>query len=395
MRRLFLAWVLALAAAQPAHGDAYAPAREIIADINRIVTPNGVDETFITELGDARQVVNVRGANRENPILIYVHGGPGSVEMPMAWTFQRPWEDYFTVVQWDQRGAGRSFPLNDPAKVAPTLSLERYRDDAIELIELLRRRYDKEKVFLLGHSFGSAVGLAVAVRRPDLLHAYIGMGQLIDFRDNERVGLNWTMDQARAEGNAEAVRELEALRPYPDSGPFTIEKADAWRRWANRYGSLAGRRANADFYFDATHLSPQYTPADRRAWLAGSSFTVQTLWPRLADVSFKDVRRLRVPMILLQGQLDRTTPSSIVATWMERLSAPAKVSVWFEDSGHLPMIEEPGRVFAALLEHVLPLAQGDASRPECSRPSRAASVLDAKSVVISAGEAEVSCPPGG
>lgn len=362
MRLLFLTWICVLAAApaataEPAPGDPYAPAREIIADINRIVTPNGVDETFVAELGGVRQVVNVRGADRDNPILIYVHGGPGSVEMPMAWTFQRPWEDYFTVVQWDQRGAGRSFTLTDPDTIAPTLSLERYRDDAIELIELLRRRYGQEKVFLLGHSFGSAVGLAVAVRRPDLLHAYIGMGQLIDFRDNERVGIEWTMERARAEGNVEAIRELEALRPYPDSGPFTIEKADAWRKWANRYGSLAGRRADADFYFDATHLSPQYTPADRQAWIAGSSFTVQMLWPRLAGVSFKDVRQLRVPMILLQGRLDRTTPSSIVAAWMEGLSAPAKVTVWFEDSGHLPMIEEPGRVFAALLEHVLPLAR--------------------------------------
>jgi proline iminopeptidase len=77
------------------------------------VTPNGVDETLILELGGARQVVNVRGADRANPILLYIDGGPGSVEMPMAWSFQHPWEDFFTVVQWDQRGAGRSYPLND------------------------------------------------------------------------------------------------------------------------------------------------------------------------------------------------------------------------------------------------------------------------------------------
>lgn len=354
---LACASVASAAGAQQKSEDIYAPAREIISDINRIVTPNGVDETFIAGLGGARQVVNVRGADRSNPILIYIHGGPGSVEMPMAWTFQRPWEDYFTVVQWDQRGAGRSFPLNDPASIAPTLSLERYRDDAIELIELLRQCYGKRKVFVLGHSFGSAVGLAVAAKRPDLLHAYIGMGQLIDVRENERVGMAWTLERARAEGNKDAVREIEALRPYPDSGPFTIAKADAWRKWANKYGSLAGLRDNADFYFNSTHLAPQYTPADRQAWLKGSVFTVTTLWPRLADVSFQSLRQLHVPTVLFLGRFDRTTPSRIAAQWMERLRAPRKIPVWFEHSGHLPMVEEPGRVFAALLEQVLPLAK--------------------------------------
>ena len=118
--------------------------------------------------------MNARGADRDNPVLVYIHGGPGAVEMPFAWSFQRPWEDYFTVVQWDQRGAGRSYPLNDPARLAPTLTIDRYRDDAIELIDLLRRRYGKRKVFLLGHSWGSIVGLSVAAKRPDLLYGVRG-----------------------------------------------------------------------------------------------------------------------------------------------------------------------------------------------------------------------------
>ena len=94
------------AAAQTAPADPYARGREVVADIHRIVTPNGVQETFEATLGGARQVVNVRGADRANPVLLFVHGGPAAVEMPIAWAFQRPWEDFFTVVQWDQRGAG-------------------------------------------------------------------------------------------------------------------------------------------------------------------------------------------------------------------------------------------------------------------------------------------------
>jgi proline iminopeptidase len=363
MLRLTCFLIAALMLAHPAASaelagdtDPYAAARAIIADIDQIVTPNGVQETFEVVLGGARQVVSVRGADRANPILLFVHGGPGAVEMPIAWAFQRPWEDYFTVVQWDQRGAGKSFALNDPAELAPTLTLERYRDDAIELLELLRRRYAQEKVVLLGHSWGSAVGLAVAAKRPDLLHAYVGMGQMIDWRDNERDGIKWTLERARSAGNAEAVREIEALPPYPDAGPFTIDKADAWRKWAIGYGSLAAGRPNANFYLRAPRLSPEYSPADIQAWHKGSLFTVTTLWPRVADVSFAKLDRLDVPVIMLIGRHDHTTSASMAAAWMDGLRAPKKTTVWLEHSAHLPMIEEPGRTFAALLEHVRPLA---------------------------------------
>lgn len=357
-----LALLVSLLAAFPAvaqttaGGDVYEPGRQIIADIGRIVTPDGVQETFELTLGGARQVVNVRGADRANPILVFVHGGPGSVEMPIAWSFQRPWEDFFTVVQYDQRGAGRSYRLNDPEALAPTLTLDRYRDDAIELIEQLRKRYGQQKVFLLGHSWGSLVGLAVAAKRPDLLHAYVGMGQTVDVRMAERVGIAWTEAQARKRGDTEALRALAAIRPYPDSGPFTIEKADGWRAHAIRYGSLAAYRPDARFYLRAPRLSPEYTADDVKAWGEGSEFTVKTLWPRMADISFLGLRRLDVPTIMLLGRHDITTPSEIAARWMERLSAPSKRVVWFEHSSHLPMIEEPGRVLDALLRYVRPIA---------------------------------------
>lgn len=351
-----IASYIAPASASSSEEDVYAPGRAIVADIHRVVIPNGIQETFEVKLGGTRQVVNARGADRNNPILIYVHGGPGSVEMPMSWTFQRHWEDFFTVVQWDQRGAGKSFPLNDPDEIAPTLTLERYRDDAIELILLLCKRYGKKKVFLLGHSWGSAVGLSVAMKRPDLLHAYIGMGQLIDVRENERVGFNWALERAEKEGNQEAIRALKAMIPYPGKGPLTIKDADAWRKWAIGWGSLAAHRSDADFYFNSARLSPQYTPDDIRAWGQGSDFTVQTLLPRLSDMSFKSVRKLDVPIVLFHGRHDHTTEASIAENWMSHLSAPVKTMVWFEHSAHLPMISEPGRVLKALLDHVYPLA---------------------------------------
>ena len=359
---LFLTLATAASAQTKPADDIYAPGRAEVTDLDRIVTPNGVQETFEATLGGARQVVNVRGADRANPILVFVHGGPAAPEMPVSWAFQRPWEDYFTVVQWDQRGAGKSFPLNDPKALAPTLKPERYRDDTIELIELLRARYGQRKVFLMGHSWGSIVGLSVAAKRPDLLYAYIGMGQVIDFRENERVGFEWTLERARKAGDAEAVRELEALKPYPGPGAFDIDKMSTERKWSIHFGGLAAGRSDANFYFHAPRLSPEYSAADRQALDDGSGFTITTMFPQLAGVSFEQVNRLGVPVIMLLGRQDYTTPSSITADWMGRLKAPSKTIVWFEHSAHLPMIEEPGRVLAALLQYAQPLA-GKASHP--------------------------------
>jgi pimeloyl-ACP methyl ester carboxylesterase len=360
-------WVLlfllfaATAHAQPAQTsaaeDPYAPGRAVITELQRIVAPSGIQENFIVPLGGARQQVYVRGTDKANPIILFLHGGPGATEMAHAWTFQRPWEDFFTVVHYDQRGAGKSYPLNDPAALAPTMTLERYRDDAIELIELLCQKYAKRKVILMGLSWGSQLGIEVARKRPDLLFAYVGIGQAIDTREGERVGFQWTLGRARAEPNAEAIKELEALEPYPGTGPLDIKRTDAERKWSIRYGALVANRADADAYFQAPRLSPEHNVTDRKAMNAGSQFTVTTLWPRLTDWSVMNVRRMNVPIILFLGRHDYTVPAVIAHKWLKRLSAPLKKTIWFEQSAHLPMFEEPGRVLAALLQHVRPLAR--------------------------------------
>jgi pimeloyl-ACP methyl ester carboxylesterase len=336
--------------------DDYSPGRALVTDLDRIVTPNGVQESFIATLGGARQYVSVRGADRRNPILLYVHGGPASVELPISWSFQRPWEDFFTVVEWDQRAAGKSFTLNDPDTMAPTLEPDRYRDDAIELIELLRKRYGKRKIFLLGHSWGSVVGLSVAIKRPDLLYAYLAMGQLIDFQQNEKIGYALVLDQARRDHNAEAVKELEAIAPFPGGLSLSVEKTAVERKWSVYYGGLAAGRRDSDFYIHMGRLSPEYGLPDRKAWDASSDFTMSRLWPKLGTISFENVRKLDVPVFLFLGRHDTTTPPQIASDWLKRLKAPAKTEFLFDNSAHLPMIEEPGRMLMLLESKVRPLA---------------------------------------
>jgi len=339
--------------------DKYTPGREVITDLDHIVTPNGIQESFIATLGGARQYVSVRGADRRNPILLFIHGGPAAVEAPLSWAFQRPWEDFFTVVEWDQRAAGKSFELEDPKKIAPTLAPDRYRDDAIELIELLRARYGKQKIFVLGHSWGSGVGLNVAIKRPDLLYAYVGMGQAIDFHQNETVSYRMVLDQAKRDKNAQAVKELEGIAPYPGDGALDPAKTAIERKWSVYYGGLAAGHKDGDFYFHLDRLSPEYSHADLEAWDAGSAFSMKILWPKLAGASVEDVHRLGCPIILFLGRHDTTTPPEIAVDWLKHLRAPQKTVVWFENSAHLPMIEEPGKTLEALLTRVRPLAEDE------------------------------------
>src|ERR1700731_2383366 len=148
--------VLGSAADEPAPKPfSRAKATLIIADARKIVTPNGVERLEKVRIGGIEQWVSIRGTDKRNPVLLFIHGGPGYVSIPMSWWFSRGWEEYFTVVQWDQRGAGKTYLINDPKSVAPTLTLERMVADTEEMISWVRKDLGKQKIFVLGHSWGS------------------------------------------------------------------------------------------------------------------------------------------------------------------------------------------------------------------------------------------------
>ena len=206
-------------AQQPAEPASRAEATAIIANARKILTPNGVERLEKVRICGIDQWVSIRGADRRNPVLLYIHGGPGYVSIPMSWWFSRGLEEYFTVVQWDQRAAGKTLLLSDPATIAPTLTNERMIADAEEMAAWARKEFGKDKRFVLGHSYGSFLGLQLAKRHPEWLYVYIGVCQQIDGPESERRGWSFAMDNARRAGNAEAVSELEAIAPYGSQGP--------------------------------------------------------------------------------------------------------------------------------------------------------------------------------
>lgn len=338
-------------------GEAIAKARNVIADLQRIVTPGGIQETYAQQIGGIPQWINIRGKHRDNPVLLFVHGGPASPSMPSHWQFQRPWEEYFTVVHWDQRGAGKTFLASDPASIADTIRIDRYVADAIEVAEHVRARLGKDKVLLVGHSWGTVVGMRAALERPDLFHAYVGIGQAIDVQENERLSVEYGLAQARRDGNADAVAELQSMMPYPGDQPITRERIIIARKWPQHYGGLnAYRDAEQDYYYGAGRLSPEYDCNDHRAFFDGNVFTLGRILDEFLQVDFSDVRTFPIPVVMFMGRHDYTTPSAPTAAWLDRVDAPYKRGIWFEDSAHMIPWEEPGKVLVTLLEVVRPLA---------------------------------------
>ncbi|MDN5781281.1 MAG: alpha/beta hydrolase [Luteimonas sp.] len=356
---LLLTALCPLAHAQESSGDdaAYAKARDVVRDLERIVAPTGIQETWKTRIGGIDQWINARGQDTANPVILFIHGGPASPLMPTTWEFQRPLEEYFTVVNYDQRGAGKTFLANDPDAVAGTLHIDRYVDDAIEIAEYVRKRYHKDKVILMAHSWGTVVGMGAALKRPDLFHAYVGIGQVINVHDNERISFDYGLAQAREHGNAEAIAELESIAPYPGDQPITRERIIIARKWPQFYGGMSAYRDGAaKYFFGAALLSPEYDAADAKAIDAGNVFTLGRILPEFLAVDYKGVREFPIPVVMFMGRHDYTTPSEPTAAWLAQVQAPYKRGVWFERSAHMIPWEEPGKLLVSLLQEVRPLA---------------------------------------
>jgi len=342
-------------------------ARDIIAASRKIVSPHGIETMTQIPIDGTQQWISVRGHDSRNPILLFLHGGPASPDMPLSWTFQTPWEDYFTVVQWDQRGAGKTYAANDPEKVAAGMTIEQMTADADEVVEYLRRTYHKQKIFLLGHAWGSALGVRVAQEHPEWFYAYVGVGQVANTRESEAVGYRFAVEQARAHDNQEALRELAALAPYPAPGkPLDLQTISKQRKWLEYYGGLSWGHTSFDYDAETEKLAPEYSDADLKAIDDGSLFSMRYLLGPFTDVDFSKITHFDLPVLFFLGRHDYSVSHEVAARWFATLHAPSKKLVWFEDSAHMVMQEQPGRFLKHLVDDARPYAvkAGDAAPEE-------------------------------
>lgn len=336
----------------------YKEARAVIQDLGRIVAPSGIQASYKTRIGGIDQWLNVRGQDKANPMILFIHGGPAAPLIPSLWQFQRPIEEYFNMVNWDQRGSGKTYREVDPSSISDSIRISRYVDDAIEVAEHVRAKYHKRKIILMGHSWGTIVGLGAAMKRPDLFHAYVGIGQVINTRENERLSFAYAVQQAKAHQNTAALQELESIAPYPGNTPITRERIVLARKWAQFYGGLSAYRETSRYYFRAPRLSPEYDTEDGCAIDKGSLFTLEKILPEFLNVAFDRIESFPLPVVMFMGRHDYTTPSEPTAAWLANVKAPYKQGVYFENSSHMVPWEEPGKMLVSLIQYVRPLAVG-------------------------------------
>jgi proline iminopeptidase len=333
--------------------------QHIVAAERTISSPNGIDSLEPVRIGGIEQWIEIRGQNVGNPILLFIHGGPGIAFIPLAGAFQGRWEKYFTVVQWDQRGAGKTYASNDKELVRATMNMARMEQDTVDLVNYLRDRFHREKIFVLGHSWGSVLGLWLAHEHPDLIYAYVGVGQVVDMDQNADIVYREALLQARNRRNDLAIKELESIAPYPPP-VADLRKLLIANKWAAR---LLGPPLSAQGFTNiprivaAVFSAPEYSLADDFGFFRGQLFSARGL---LAEVARIDLHALgpdfRVPIFFFEGRQDPYYRPSLIWEYSQSIRAPQKQFLWFDHSGHFPFFEEPGKFADELFRQVLPLA---------------------------------------
>jgi pimeloyl-ACP methyl ester carboxylesterase len=320
----------------------------------RIATPAGIDDALFVEVGGAQHWITIRGRDRANPVMLVLHGGPGSAMAGLAPAFV-PWERDFTVVQWDQPGAGRTFRAAGRS-IPANLGVERMARDGVEVAEWLRRRLGQDRIILLGWSWGSILGVHMVKARPDLFAAYVGTGQVVAMQEGEARAYDNVLAKARQRGDAAALAELDAIGAPPYDALTDLETQ---RKWAALYEldrSLVAAVVLPQLFAPRTTLADLYDLA--RGTIASTThFVGPDMTGPLTEI---DLRRLgpdfSLPMFVVQGAEDDFTPAALSRAWVDAISAPRKEFVAIEAAGHFALTEHGREFLAVLRERVRPLA---------------------------------------
>ncbi len=312
------------------------------------VGPEGVSFREKIMIGGAEQWIFARSQKKDNPVLLFIHGGPGFACSFLAHALNGGLEENFIVVNWDQRGAGKSF---SPWQGTATLDREQYLTDTHQLVQYLKKRFNVRRIYLMGHSWGSWLGAVTAHRHPEDFIAYIGIGQMVNAVENEVVSYNFTLNAARRDGNMKAIAELEHIGPppYEELRSMGIE-----RDWLLYYGGAMfhgeHRHDSYEYLGRLMFASPDYTYTDMFKFFAGLAITLTAIYPEFYSLDlYTQAPAIDVPVYFMAGRHDYNTPWEIMLKYEKVLKAPRKTVIWFEKSAHAPNFEEPEAFADALL----------------------------------------------
>jgi pimeloyl-ACP methyl ester carboxylesterase len=325
--------------------------------------PGSIAEAKYLRLGGIDQWVLIRGENIANPPLILLHGGPGFSETGFFRYFNAPLEKSFTVVYWDQRGAGKSF---DPEIPRASMTVEQFISDLDELVEVVCERLGQSKVTIFGHSWGAALGVLYTARFPHKVAAYVGSGQVGDWAAGEQLGYAYAVETAQRLRRKRALKALRAMGPPPHSAKDLLAER-TWVQWLD--GQLSPRVAwtMGKMILSVPESSFFELPTQYRAF----RFTLDAMWPEVSKLNLLELApTLQVPVFFFLGRKDHWVPAEASMAYFDALTAPSKQVVWFEESGHEPFADEPAAFNAAMLELVRPVVAPSAELSRFRTPEK-------------------------
>jgi pimeloyl-ACP methyl ester carboxylesterase len=310
-----------------------------------------ISEKVHIRINGVEQGMFIKSKDTANPVLLYLHGG-----MPdyfLTKKYPTGLENYFTVVWWEQRGSGLSYSADIPRE---SMTLEQMLSDTKELTNLLRRRFGKEKIWLMGHSGGSFIGIQIAAREPELYFAYIGVAQISNQLKSEKHAYDYMLKQFRENGNNKMVRKLEAAPVSMSEGTpeaYRILRDPAMHSLG--IGTTHDMKSVISGIFFPSLAFREYTLREKiNLWAGKSRSGISILWADIMNTDMaKQVPELSIPVYLFEGIYDYTCSSTEARSYFEKLKAPLKGFYLFEKSAHSPLFEEPYKMQQILREDVL------------------------------------------
>lgn len=318
-------------------------------DHNGDVLPNSISEKIFIEVGGIKQGMFIKSKNRENPVLLYLHGGIPDYFLNRQYPTML--EDYFTVVWWEQRGSGLSFNTNITKE---TISLNQMISDVKELTNYLRNRFGQEKIYIMGRSGGTFFGIQAVANAPELYHAYIGVGQMSNQLKSEKLAYEYMLSKFRETENKAMQRKLEAY-------PVTVEIPTGYLKLRDRAMHKLGIGTTHDMKSVITGLffpsltCREYTLKEKfNLWRSKSQWGVHPIWDTVIATDLaKQVTEIDVPVYFLHGIYDYTVSYTLAKNYFEAIQAPLKGFYTFNSSAHSPLFEEPLRLREVIEKDVL------------------------------------------
>jgi pimeloyl-ACP methyl ester carboxylesterase len=325
-------------------------------DLHVSVEQKGVKpltELVKLKIGGVDQWLLIRSSNPANPVFFFIHGGPGAAEMPLLRHYNYGLEKYFTVVMWDQRGAGKSNSRRIPAE---SINMDQLLDDTHEVTSYLKNRFKQEKIFLSGHSLGTVLGIEAINKYPGDYYAFVGIGQVVDMKRNIETSYELSKKLADSMGKKRDIRFFSGMHiDGKYNGGTDLEKAIYMRDWIAKNGRIYYDRHNLHNLVKIVLTAPEYSIVDKVKYLHGMNRSRKLLWtPELFEINFfKDAAKLEVPVYFINGKYDYLTSRELTLEYFNYVDAPEKHLFDFEYSAHCGIFEEAQKFNSLMVEYLL------------------------------------------